>query len=270
MQTVAILMTVFNHREKALRCLETVFSQADGLSDRYTVTVYLNDDGSTDGLYEAVAERFPTVRLTRSNDLYWCRGLRRAWAEASADHPDFYLWLDFDTILHDGSLFALLDNSTFLRHKAIVAGSINGPEGRLMYGGRTRGKRLIAPDSTIPVPCDMFDGNLVLVPRDVYEKLGFIDERYRQSLGDYDYGIRASNAGIARVIAPGVLADCQRRLLVPEWQDHNRTLRQRMQSLNSPKGRPYVENFTFDLRCTGFFRAVWNAVVTTFQVLFPK
>ena len=272
MQRLAILITAYNGRDKVLACLAECYRQADRLSaeGRYEVDIWLNDDGSTEGISEAVLLRFPKVHLSHSDGtLYWSKGLRKVWLEASEEKYDFYLWLDYKMVLHDNAIYTLLDNSSFLGHRAIVVGSIESEDGILCRGGRSRSSRLIEPDPVIPKPCYIFDGRLALAPKFVFDRLGAMDGRYRHKLGDYDYAIRAYKAEINRVVAPGILGVCAREPAVLPWRDPRKSLRDRYRVLFSPLGKPLKEHFLFDLRSKGLFQAIWTVFKLNFQVLFP-
>lgn len=273
MLSVAILLTVFNRREKTLSCLADCFRQIDGLAamEKYVCRVFLVDDGSTDGTAEAVAERFPSVQVIRSEGgLYWNQGMRLAWRTAAEEDFDFYLWLNDDTLMHEDALAILLETSEYLRHKAIIVGTAVSDEGQLSYGGRTKSNRLVEPDPVLPVPCYTFNGNLVLVPKSVYGILGNLEPAYQHSFGDYDYGVRALRKGIARVVAPGILASCNRNPGLERWRDAHYSLKERYAYLVSPKGRPLREQFLYDSRAKGFFGAIGHFVSLNIKVLFPK
>lgn len=270
---VAILMTCYNRREKTLSCLFDCYRQIDAMSGSgtYSFSCYLVDDGSTDGTAEAVAQQFPQVRIIRSDgNLYWNQGMRLAWDTAASEKDfDFYLWINDDIRLHEGAIASLLENSEFFRHKAIVAGTAVDQDGNISYGGRTRSMKLIEPDPTIPVPCYLFNGNLVLVPKAAYSVLGNLDPSYTHSFGDFDYAVRAAWKDIPKVVCPGILCDCDRNPGIPAWADPADTLRKRYHSLLSPKGRPLGEQFRFDVRYMGLIRAVLHFISLNAKVLFP-
>lgn len=274
MSRIALLLTVFNRREKTLRCLETCFLQIDELRSggKYEFDVYMVDDGCTDGTSDAVKEAFPQVNIIRrpGGGLYWNRGMRLAWEQAAKEDYDFYLWINDDTFLLDGALATLLDNSEFLRHRAIIAGTSRDSRGNLSYGGRTKNNKLIEPDPAIPVICYMFNGNLVLVPKYAYTHLGNLSPAYHHTFGDYDYGVRARKNGIPCVVAPGILAVCDRDHTLAPWRSSKYTLRQRRAYRNSPKGRPAKEQFIFDTRLKGPFYAIGHGLSIIFKMLFPK
>ena len=268
-------MTVFNRRETTLECLRHCYAAAahvktDGRGS-FSFSVYMTDDGSTDGTAETVSAAFPDVRIIKgSGSLYWNRGMIAAWEAAAKEDYDFYLWLNNDTMVSENAFSVLLENSSYLRHRAIVAGTVAGRDGKLSYGGRTKDGRIVPPDKEIPVPCDTFNGNLVLVPRAVYNAAGMLEPRYSHSFGDFDYGVRALKKGINPVVAPGVLAVCDRNGDVPEWRNSSHSLRERYRILMSPKGRPFREQFLYDARCRNAVFAVMHFLSLNFRVLFPK
>ncbi|MBR1871598.1 MAG: glycosyltransferase family 2 protein [Bacteroidales bacterium] len=273
MLRVAVLMTVFNRREKTLAALEGCFRQIDSVAaqEKYSFEIWITDDGSTDGTSEAVSQAYPSVHILHSGGgLYWNRGMRLAWTEAAKDEPDFYLWLNDDTILAEGALAVMLETSEYLRHKAIVVGTATGEDGSYSYGGRMRSNKIVPPDPVIPVPCYTFNGNLVLVPKAVYDALGNLEPAYHHSFGDYDYGVRALKKNITRVVAPGVLATCDRNPGVEVWRNSGYSLRERYAYLLGPKGRPPREQFLYDTRSMGFFGAIGHFISVNLKVLFPR
>lgn len=273
MQKVAILLTVHNRREKTLECMDTYYRQIDSMKgdDSYSFTVYLVNDGCTDGTAEAVSEAYPqTIIIRGDGNLFWNQGMRLAWETAAKDNFDFYIWLNDDTLMKEGALACLMETSAFLRHKAIVVGSAENAAGELSYGGRTRSGKLIVPDTTLPVSCYTFNGNLVLIPAHVYKILGNLDVHYHHSFGDYDYGVRACKAGIVRVVAPGILCLCDRNPGIPKWKNRAYTLKERLAYLNSPKGRPTKEQFLYDCRMYNALYALAHFLSIRLKVLFPR
>ncbi len=270
--SVAVLMTVYNRKDSTLKCLSLLYRQTDSLSraGKYRFSVYLTDDGSTDGTSEAVSSLFPDVNIIKGDgSLFWNRGMCAAWDEAAKSSPDFYLWLNDDTMLNPGAVVSLLENSTYLGHRAIIAGTAEDSSGKLSYGGRTRYGRIIAPDPMIPEACDIFNGNLVLVPDYVYRKLGTLDRVYSHSFGDFDYGVRAAKMNLTVVVAPGVLAECDRNDALPDWRNPEFSLKARYAAVSGPKGRPFKEQFIYDFRAFGPVRAMLHFLSLNLKVLFP-
>ena len=177
MITIAVLLTVHNRREKTLRCLE--FLKNTIIKDvRYSV--FLVDDGSTDGTTEAIKRKYPSVNVVKGNGrLFWNRGMRLAWKSSLKAKCDFFLWLNDDTILMNDAFERLLRCSAQCENKSIIVGSTFSSKENLThsYGGRTkkRDHLLIKPNDKEVVECDVFNGNIVLIPYGVFEKVGLYD-----------------------------------------------------------------------------------------------
>jgi len=273
MERIAILIASFNHREKLLQCLAAAFNQIAVLSSdkQYSFDVFVVDDASTDGSAEAVRDKFPQVNVTRNPEkAYWNRAQHQAW-KIAGDGYDFYLWLRGDVVIRDNAFFKLLDTSSHLGHRAIVVGNVGNGGAVSYFGGRTlKGLHIIEPDRDIPVPCDVFDGSLVLIPSSVFKTIGMNDPYFRHDYGDYDYGARAMNAGLDSVIAPGILADTDHVIELPAWRDSSLTLAQRYRSTLGPKDRPFSEQFVYNSRSRNVFYAVYRFFRFSVRVLFPN
>ncbi|HUG85465.1 MAG TPA: glycosyltransferase family 2 protein [Euzebya sp.] len=214
---VAAVMTVFNRKDDTLACLQSLHQQG---GTRARITTFVVDDGSTDGTADAVAERFPDVRLLPgTGELYWNGGMRRAFGAALAEGFDFYWWLNDDVELDDDALTRLLDTDHAIRHDGvgpvILVGAMRHPDdGRTTYGGVRRHSQLRPLDFSLvepsdrPVPVETMNGNCVLIPKEIAHNLGNIEPSYRQKMGDFDYGLRARQAGYAVWSAAGTLGRC--------------------------------------------------------------
>src|SRR5690606_39821762 len=60
---------------------------------------------------------------------------------------------------------------------------------KFSYGGRMDNFPVI-PNGDLQ-QCLYINGNVVLVPRAIFEKLGNLSANYTHSMGDFDYGLRA-------------------------------------------------------------------------------
>ena len=261
-RTVAVLLTCFNRRELTLASLESL-SQQQGVQDLET-TVYLVDDGCTDGTGDAVRTHFPQVKLLQGNgSLYWVGGMRLAFDTALKVGFDAYVWLNDDTILYADALARLAtsaDQWMADAKPAIVAGSVCSPvTGHHTYGGfvrRSRGPALyfdkLEPHPLVALPCDTMNGNFTLIPRIVAETIGNIEQRFRQQFGDVDYGLRAGNAGFSIVLAPGYVGECSENSLAGTWRDQRASFTKRWRQLVSPKGVPVAEWLLYTKRHYGW------------------
>jgi GT2 family glycosyltransferase len=199
---LSILITCFNRRNTTLACLASL---KGACAEALDYKVFIVDDGSSDGTYESIAELYPDTRLVRGlGNLYWNRGMRRAWSEARSTPTDYYLWLNDDLAPLPGSLSVLVkysaENASRFGGKLIVVGRTINPEtGETTYGGyrrrngisRLRFRHLHDEE----VLCDTMNGNCVLIPARAADDVGINDHRFSHAFGDIDYGLRAVRAG---------------------------------------------------------------------------
>lgn len=256
---IAVLITCHNRKEKTTACIAALFKQI--LPESVTFDVYLVDDGSSDGTSEAVLQTYPNVKIFRGDgNLYWNGGMRWAFAEAMKSNYDYYLWLNDDTLLYPQALNTLVTTEHSLveqgHFRSIIVGSACDPQtGKLTYGGLIRSSwwrplkfELIEPNEQ-PQPCDTLNGNCVLLPRSVVEKVGNLDQAFRHRMGDYDYGLRGLKQGCTVWVAPGFIGTCPRNIEQP--------LRLRLKELNRPKNLPLEEWKVFSSRHAGFFWPIY-------------
>ena len=208
MKTIAVLLTVFNRKEKTIQCLKRLYNILP--LEGYLVDVSLTDDGCTDGTPEAVAEQFPQVNIIHAKgDLFWNRGMWTAWdTAAKTTDYDFYLWLNDDTFVYDNMLKVLTDSAVETNEKTIIVGATESTDHSVItYGGRLQNGSIPKPDGDL-TKVDYFNGNIVLIPRAAYKVLGNLDHYFTHSKGDFDYGMRAKKAGIAMYQCGMVLGEC--------------------------------------------------------------
>lgn len=241
MQIVAVLLTVFNRKDKTLECLKRLYAQLP--LDGYQVDVYLTNDGCTDGTPEAVKKQFPKVEIINGNgNLFWNRGMYTAWQEAAKKDYDFYLWLNDDTMLLPNSLETMMANIESRDNKAIIVAAIKAvEENKTTYSGHNK-NGLITPNGNLQ-SCDTFNGNCVLIPRYVFLKVGNLDWKFRHAIGDLDYGYRAKKAGIEMFVSSSYLGECNNNPKLPAWTRKEVSLIKRMKNLYSPLG--YAEPIPF-------------------------
>ncbi len=246
---IAVLLTCHNRRELTLACLRSLAIRIP-MAD-----VFLTDDASTDGTSEAVRREFPSVCILEGNgNLYWNRGMHRAWSEALKGDYDYYLWLNDDVTLLDGCLEELLACAELLDAECIVGGLVGDAQsGEVIYGGYDEHHQLIQPSASRR---DIFllNGNIVLVPRSVVRRIGILDPYYWHDLGDLDYGLTSREHGIPVIATRQIVghghfnAPCR----VRRW---GTTLSGRFRRLNTPLGSPIPQNFHFRRRHFGFLHA---------------
>ena len=267
---IAALITCHNRREKTLQCLNALFCQ-NGLGYLYQIEVFLVDDGCTDGTTEAIILNFPHVNIIQGNgELYWNRGMHLAWETAVKTKDfDYYLWLNDDTFLFKNALENLF-NKTF--PTSIVCGATKSSIlENVTYGGISdKNNKLLIPNGSYQ-NADYCNGNCVLIPRIVFNRLGNLDPIFHHALGDFDYGIRARKKGIEIKVAPEFVGFCESHEITPKWRSDSFNLFNRLKNLYTPLSGCYPpEFFIFDKRHNGLHVACLHFFSIHIRSVFPK
>lgn len=267
--SIAVLLTVHNRKSKTLKCLQLLYSQR--LLEDYQINVYLTDDGCSDGTPEAIRELFPQVHIIPGDgNLYWNRGMYNAWKEAAKEDYDFYLWLNDDTFVYSNMLSTLIQASKCKNHQAIIVGATQSTNHQQpTYGGRLRNGKIPEPNGKL-IPVHHFNGNIVLVPKFVFQKLGNLDYYFTHSKGDFDYGLRAGKAGIEIFQADVFLGECELHESLDKWCNPEVPFKQRWKMLHRPNGMPPKETFHLEKRHIGLASAIFHYFTIYLRCIIPQ
>lgn len=251
---IAVLIAAHNRREMTVSALQALRQNDDALDLRIVVF----DDGSTDGTTDAVMAEWPeAVVLKGDGDSFWNRGMHAAWLHALSLDVHGYLWLNDDVRL-DPDALRKLANAWHRQGGAaepfILVGATRDENGNLSYGGQ---HRVYSPFSLsfkkLPIVgstqrAETFNGNIVLVTDKVVKKIGIIDPAFKHSLGDLDYGLRASAAGIPIIVISRTIGVCKNN---PKVNLSDMSITQRFRHIISEKGMHIPSWYTFTKRHSG-------------------
>lgn len=266
--TIAILITCFNRKDKTCACLDLINKQH--LLEQLTADIFIIDGGSTDGTTDIIKENYPYVYLKIIDGVYWNRGMWHAWNWASSINDyDFFLWLNDDTFIKEDCIASLIEASLKKKNQAIIVGASvdSQTQETVTYGGRI-GKGLAILDGELS-KVERFNGNIVLVPKHVYKILGNLDYYFTHSKGDIDYGKRALKAGIEIFQVGKPLGICDVHPRIDKWCDPEIPLKKRWKLLNMPNGMPPNETFHLDRRHYGIINATIHYFTTILHCMFP-
>lgn len=266
MKRIAVLITCHNRKAKTLACLDALFQCK--LPEGYSLEVFLVNDGSTDGTEQAVREHYPQVTIIKGDgNLYWNGGMRVAFAAAMEKGFDFYLWLNDDTILHTPALPNLLALAKVeaLKHNkpAVIVGTTQSElGGRATYGGLRRlsvwrpltHKMVLEAE---PAPCETMNGNCVLIPSEIANKVGNLEPTFVHAMGDIDYGLRVSKAGFPITVLPGFIGVCERNPIDNTFMNTRLSLGGRWKKIMGLKGLPPKQRYLLVKRHAGL---IWPLI----------
>lgn len=196
MADLTIIIVSWNVRELLERCLESVKAEIDRMGATYQVETIVVENASADGTAEMVKRGFPWVRLIETAvNLGFARANNLA---QRASRSDYYLFLNPDTELANGSLMGLLN---FLKENPTVAAvgpALLNPDGTLQnssYPTPTLGREIwrlmhldrIRNHSQYPLEqwrdsgpreVDVVQGACLMVRTEAMDQIGSFDERY--------------------------------------------------------------------------------------------
>ena len=254
---IAVLMTCYNRVETTLECLSHLKKAQAAVADA-DFDIWLVDDASPDLTGEKVKTAYPEVNVVQSpGNLFWCKGMRLAWDTAvkakGEDAYDFFLWLNDDAMVKESAIGGLL--SDYEKHGGVIAGK---------FSSDAREK-----DISFGMLGGWMNGNLVLVPREVYKKIGPIYGGYCHGYGDNDYGLMAARAGYGPYLSTEFCGICPAQ---PErYKDQKgKSLVERARLLFDPKGYNLHDAVLFRYRNWGVGMAFLCVVHMLLRTLFCK
>lgn len=267
----AVLLAIHNRVDKTLKCLKNLYKEIESLN--LNADVYIVDDYSTDGSSEIISERFEEVNIIKgSGNLFWNKGMKLAWEYSiSQKEYDFFLWLNNDTyIIKNGLDKLLLDYQNIVNKNnspAIITGACSASNSKkFSYGGRDKNGPII-PNGT-PQKCRFINGNIVLIPMEIQLSIGILSEKYTHSLGDYDYGLRAINAGFLCYTTSDYIAICDNNP-IQDWMNPKKVLKQRIRNFIDVRGLNVLEFTRFNYIHEGPIIAIWRLIKVLLQLVFP-
>lgn len=192
---IAILLTTFNRKNITTECLKQIYSQ-EILKTEYSVDIYLTDDNSNDGTYETIKKLFPSIYIFKSlGNLYWGRGMLNSWQKAIENKAyDAYIWVNDDNTFFKNAFTELFKCSIANKWDSIICGCFCSQDHKFTYGGYDEKHNPIIPNGHMQ-KIKYMNGNFVLIPQSIVNKIGLIDEHFHHIGGDFDYGLTAQKYG---------------------------------------------------------------------------
>ncbi len=214
----AIIIPVYNRKEKTLGCLSQLNSEV--VNPGWEQTIVLVDDGSTDGTCDMVCREFPeTVILQGDGNLWWTGAINKGLEYAILEEFDAVLLLNDDLILANDFLVelykvveanpeALVSSLKLLERKKdsdceIISAGFN-LTGRLEQITNNRQGERYRPAMLEEevIECDILTGASLYIPLKVVRSIGLPDfKKFPHNWGDLEYTWRANLHGFRCLVA---------------------------------------------------------------------
>ena len=214
---VSVILLTRNTCRQTREAIESVLSSADALSKE----IHVVDNGSTDETACVLPAAFPEIRYYRmEHNVGFARGVNLA---ARAAKGAFFLLLNSDVRLQPDALRLAVDWMRANPACGIAGSQLLYPDGRkqnsianfpslatellnkfllrMLWPERFPGKE---QEYREPVEVESVIGAFFLVRREVWEKLGGMDERFFFFLEETDFCLRSRQAGFSTMHLPQV------------------------------------------------------------------
>jgi len=201
---LSIIILSWNAAADTIRCVRHVASW-----ERLEPTIWVVDNGSTDGSADLISRECPNVSLIRNSaNLGFAGGNNRGIAEVLASGNTPILLLNNDALVEENDVIRLMDTLQANAQIGFVGPLLFDAEDRdrlLSAGGRDPARhhqshilKLTPGEPIRGVEC--VPGTVVLVRPEVFRTVGLLDEAYFFASEIADLCMRASREGYASAI----------------------------------------------------------------------
>ena len=206
---ISIIIPTYNRKNDLMQCLASVKNLL-----YYELEIVVVDNASTDGTYENVKKVFPQVKIIRNNKNLGVSGGRNTGLKYINKNTKFILFLDHDIIVEKDLVNELLKVMNkdekmgiatpkiyYYEDKSViwaVGTSINLITGKITMNGenqRDEGQFNQIRDVQV-APA------VIMVKREVIQKIGGFDEDYFATYEDTDFCFRAKKVGYRIIYVP--------------------------------------------------------------------
>lgn len=284
MKSLAILITCHNRKKKTLQCLRYLYKAYDSNNGNFYISLYLTDDGCTDGTIDAILHEFPEKDiniLKGSGQLYWTGGMRESWKNALLNTHDDYLLLNDDTFVKNNIFMDLKITQDyclkyFLKDGIYIGTTVVSNEtDEISYGGRiitnrwSQRTKLVIPNGKIPQECDLGNANIMLVSGNSVKKIGILSDQFVHGLSDYDYTLMAKKNKIPVLVTPNICGVCvnDHPFNIDSFSKNN--FIERIRISYSPTGGIALHDYIKYYRRNFWYRVPFVLLIGWLRILFP-
>ena len=196
---LAVVIPCHNERESVLRCVASLARDIE-----LGCKIFVVDDGSTDGVAEAVAHLAPSVNVSRGDGSLWWSGAVNLGIEVAIEHGSSIIaLLNNDCVLSGDDLSVLVRRCRSDPRLILSPAIVDLANDRsVSFGGRIGGRGVeywtTCPplDSAGLASVDWLPGHLMVADFRVFRALGLFDNRaFAHYWADVDFSLRAARLG---------------------------------------------------------------------------
>lgn len=252
---IAVIFCCYNRKAFTERCLKQLYRQIERRSQD-TFQIYVFDDGSNDGTVEMIHERFPqTMLMVGEGNCYWCKSMYYGMQEAIKCNYDFYLMINDDVDFCEDAIDTMIESFLNRREICGIVGATKAIETEMCtYGGRDETEELVLPGDN--KKCIYTNWNCFLVNREIIDRVGIIDSKYKHACGDYDYSYRMVKMGYSIYVADRYIGRCDLNSSEGSFKDASLSRKMRLKKLFAPKGVPFLSYARYYWRIKGIVGVV--------------
>lgn len=213
MDKIFILILNYQRPKETIECLHSIVKFSN--CQIFKLSIILIDNGSQDESVELIRKKFPHLKIIENKkNLGFAGGNNVGIKYALRKSADFILLLNNDTEVYSDFLIQLI--KVMRKDKNVgIAGPVIEHKVKNKtfydYGGKINFKLARAYhinkrtyQKTKPIERDFVSGCCMLIKKEVFEKVGFLDERYFLYLEDVDFCVRVKKVGYKIWMVPAV------------------------------------------------------------------
>ena len=206
---ISIITVNYNSSGNTIKLLESLKNQTD---KDFNVFVVDNNSEDVKKLMEYRTDETNIVFVNNDKNLGFSGGNNVGIKKALGDGADWILLLNNDTWVENDFIHRLkanLEGKGGIMGLAINEGNPNAShgQGRTVYAGKIQWLKptlIHTPTSQVGYPQVYAIGGAMAIRKKVFEKIGFLDEKYFLYFEDADYSVRARKAGVPVEFAPEI------------------------------------------------------------------
>lgn len=201
---VAIIVLNYNGQDCLLPCLKSL----NDLTYQEKMIIVVDND-SQDDSFEQAQKTFPNFVYLKNDQNKGFSGGMNTGIRYALDQGVTWVWLfNYDALAEKEALATLLSGAEGRGSGQLLSPVVVDEKGRKWFSGgrinylRMRAEHIASKEEKTPYKSEYLSGCALLIHREVFEKIGFLDEDFFLYYEDADFSLRARKAGFSCLVVP--------------------------------------------------------------------